>query len=248
MLSDGEKRKAYDTYGHAGLGGGGGGGGPGQGFGQGFHPGGGGFQWRSDNPNVDLNDIFEQLFGGQGRRQRGPRRGRDVQTQIVLDLEEVSETLPSHSRESSERVPRDCAARETWREMCHAVCHPLLPHPHTLCQAKSPATSPATHLTTTPPHHHHGHHRHTATPPPHDTVHTTRAPAGRGGSREVGLVADGRGDGDGRGAALPMREMRPRTRAGTRGGTCSAAFSLCCSRMRCMIQPSPPRDALTRRS
>ena len=173
MLSDGEKRKAYDTYGHAGLGGGGGGGGPGQGFGQGFHPGGGGFQWRSDNPNVDLNDIFEQLFGGQGRRQRGPRRGRDVQTQIVLDLEEVSETLPRHFRETSERVPRDCAARETRREMCHAVCRPLLPHPHTLCQAKSPATSPATHLTTTPPHHHHGHHRHTATPPPHDTVHTT---------------------------------------------------------------------------
>jgi len=142
VLSDGEKRKAYDTYGHAGLGGGGGGGGPGQGFGQGFHPGGGGFQWRSDNPNVDLNDIFEQLFGGQGRRQRGPRRGRDVQTQIVLDLEEVSETLPRHRAARCSHIPtRSVKPSHQPRRQPHT----LPPHRHT--------TTTAT--TATPPHRHH---------------------------------------------------------------------------------------------
>lgn len=77
VLKDGEKRAAYDRYGHAafegGMGGGGGGGNP---FG------GGGFE-----------DIFEQMFGfgGGGGRQRGQAAGRgaDLRTEVEISLEEA---------------------------------------------------------------------------------------------------------------------------------------------------------------
>jgi molecular chaperone DnaJ len=78
VLKDGEKRAAYDRYGHAafegGMGGGGGGGGS---------PfGGGGFE-----------DIFEQMFGfgGGGGRQRGQAAGRgaDLRTEVEITLEEA---------------------------------------------------------------------------------------------------------------------------------------------------------------
>src|SRR5262249_21197195 len=73
VLSDSQKRAAYDQFGHAGLGGMGGG------FEGGFEGFGGGFG--------GLGDIFEAFFGGQmggGRpRRRGPERGADLR----LDLE-----------------------------------------------------------------------------------------------------------------------------------------------------------------
>eukprot|EP00967_Tisochrysis_lutea_P071940 scaffold95715_cov33-Tisochrysis_lutea.AAC.5 len=94
VLSDPEKRKAYDTFGHAGINGGvGANGGMGGGFPGGFGAGGfsagpGGFQWqfRGGNPNeVDFDDLLSQLFGADGRRaQRGPRRGRDVQVRARI--------------------------------------------------------------------------------------------------------------------------------------------------------------------
>jgi molecular chaperone DnaJ len=86
VLSDEQKRAAYDRYGHAGVGGGAGGGqGPfGQGGGQGFH---------------DINDIFSQVFGdafgdafggGGGRRQQGgPRRGSDLRYDLEITLEQA---------------------------------------------------------------------------------------------------------------------------------------------------------------
>lgn len=92
VLSDAEKRKAYDTFGHAGVNGGAGDGGSGPGgFGQGgFRAGPGGFQWqfRGGNPNeVDFDDLLSQLFGSDGRRaQRGPRRGRDIQVRRQASL------------------------------------------------------------------------------------------------------------------------------------------------------------------
>lgn len=75
ILSDSQKRAAYDQFGHAGvdpsMGGGGGGG-----FGGGF----GGFE-----------DIFSDIFGGGGRSRGGPRvyRGADLAYRMELTLEEA---------------------------------------------------------------------------------------------------------------------------------------------------------------
>jgi len=77
VLSDDQKRAAYDRFGHAGVNSGGGGGQ------QGFH---------------DVNDIFSQVFGdafgdvfgGGGRRQsNGPRRGSDLRYDLEITLEQA---------------------------------------------------------------------------------------------------------------------------------------------------------------
>lgn len=78
VLSDDDKRAAYDRFGHAGVGNGGG-------F-SGFEPGFGGFA-----------DIFEEFFGsfsganaaGRGRRRRGPRRGTDLRYDLTITFEEA---------------------------------------------------------------------------------------------------------------------------------------------------------------
>ncbi len=84
VLSDPEKRAAYDRYGHAAFQNGGGGGG---------NPfAGGGF-----GGNVDLGDIFGDLFGemfnmgggGGGRRASRVQRGRDLQYNMTLEFEEA---------------------------------------------------------------------------------------------------------------------------------------------------------------
>jgi len=75
-LSDAEKRKVYDQYGHEGL--------KGRGF----------------DPNfTDIGDIFSHfgdmfgdLFGGGGGgRRRGPRRGADLEVPVALDFMEAIE-------------------------------------------------------------------------------------------------------------------------------------------------------------
>ncbi len=78
VLSDSEKRAAYDRYGHAGLRG---------------TP---GHDFRSMNPDdifSMFNDIFGGAFGGGGRgrqaRQRGVARGYDLETVVEITLEEV---------------------------------------------------------------------------------------------------------------------------------------------------------------
>jgi len=80
VLSDEQKRAAYDRYGHAGVNGGGGG------QQQGFH---------------DVNDIFSQVFGdafgdvfggrggGNNARQNGPRRGSDLRYDLEITLEQA---------------------------------------------------------------------------------------------------------------------------------------------------------------
>ncbi|MGV9008152.1 molecular chaperone DnaJ [Brevundimonas sp.] len=79
VLSDGQKRAAYDRFGHEGVNGGGGG------QQQGFH---------------DVNDIFSQVFGdafgdvfggrtGGGARQHGPRRGSDLRYDLEITLEQA---------------------------------------------------------------------------------------------------------------------------------------------------------------
>lgn len=72
VLSDPDKRAAYDRFGHAGISGGVGG----AGF-EGFNFGG-------------FGDIFDAFFGGAATRQRrGPQRGADLRTSITLDFEEA---------------------------------------------------------------------------------------------------------------------------------------------------------------
>ncbi len=87
VLKDKQKRQRYDQFGHAGVGGaagGGAGGNPFEGFnfnGQDVHfdfGGGGGF-----------GDIFGQFFGGGAQQTYGPKRGRDVETQMTLSFEEA---------------------------------------------------------------------------------------------------------------------------------------------------------------
>jgi molecular chaperone DnaJ len=74
VLADPQKRAAFDRYGHAGL---------------------DGFGGMPDFTNVDLGDIFEELFGfgfgrRSGRQQRNaPRRGADLQYNLTLDFEEA---------------------------------------------------------------------------------------------------------------------------------------------------------------
>jgi len=77
VLSDDDKRAAYDRFGHAGVGNGGFGGFDQQGF--------GGFA-----------DIFEEFFGtfggaatGGRRRRRGPRRGPDLRYELTITFEEA---------------------------------------------------------------------------------------------------------------------------------------------------------------
>lgn len=76
VLSDDEKRAAYDRFGHAAFSGAGGS--PG-----GFTDFGGGFG--------GMADIFEEFFGGGrgGRRRRGPRPGADLRYNLTLDFEEA---------------------------------------------------------------------------------------------------------------------------------------------------------------
>src|SRR5512146_2494200 len=75
ILSDPEKRAAYDRYGKEGL------------SGMGGVP---------DYTTVDFSDLFEGLFGGGGgfggsgaRRRNAPRRGADLQQTVVLSFEEA---------------------------------------------------------------------------------------------------------------------------------------------------------------
>jgi len=77
VLSDDDKRVAYDRFGHAGVGSSGGF----SGFDQGF----GGFA-----------DIFEEFFGSfggagaaRGRRRRGPKRGVDLRYDLTITFEEA---------------------------------------------------------------------------------------------------------------------------------------------------------------
>jgi molecular chaperone DnaJ len=76
VLSDADKRAAYDRYGHAGLGG--------QGFGAGPFAGG-----------VDIGDIFGDLFGemfsvgGSGQRASRQKRGDDLRFDMAIEFEDA---------------------------------------------------------------------------------------------------------------------------------------------------------------
>ena len=89
ILSDGEKRAAYDQFGHAAFEGGMGGGGAGGGFSGGF----------SDI----FGDVFGDIFGGGGGGRQRQRRGADLRYNLELSLEdavrgtEVNITVPRNA-------------------------------------------------------------------------------------------------------------------------------------------------------
>lgn len=114
VLSDPKKRALYDEFGEMGLregfnaeqyrqyqkfaGGRGGPGGPGM---EDIFGGGAG--------NVDVSDLFEQLFQGGGGRRRGPKvpvRGADLEGEITIDLADAlrGAELPITVNNSSLRV------------------------------------------------------------------------------------------------------------------------------------------------
>lgn len=105
VLSNSEKRKRYDQFGHAGVGSsaassGGGPGGMG-GFGD--------FFGGANGVNVDFGDLAGDIFGsffGGGQRRSGPKRGRDVQTEVVLDFEEA---IFGVEKEISMNIDTDCS-------------------------------------------------------------------------------------------------------------------------------------------
>ena len=81
VLSDPEKKKMYDQFGHAGVD-------PNAGFG-----GGGGFQGGFGGFD-DIFDMFGGMFGGRGgfgqQRRNGPMKGRDIQQSMTITFEEAA--------------------------------------------------------------------------------------------------------------------------------------------------------------
>ncbi|MEL8056741.1 MAG: DnaJ domain-containing protein, partial [Pseudomonadota bacterium] len=73
VLSDAEKRAAYDRFGHGAFE---------NGMGGGTDPFGGG------DPGDIFQDIFSQVFGG-GRRRGGPQRGADLRYDMDITLAEA---------------------------------------------------------------------------------------------------------------------------------------------------------------
>jgi molecular chaperone DnaJ len=85
ILSDQEKRRRYDTFGHAGA----------QGFG-----GAEGFDGRGGFGDV-FNDIFEDFFGQGTRGGQRPERGSDLQYNLELSFEEAV-----YGKEAKLKIPR----------------------------------------------------------------------------------------------------------------------------------------------
>ena len=101
VLSDGEKRAAYDRYGHAAFqGGAGGGGNPFQG--------GGGFN------TADMGDIFGDIFGemfnmgGGNRKASRVQRGRDLRYDLQLEFTEAVFGVEKEISVRRQEVCEDC--------------------------------------------------------------------------------------------------------------------------------------------
>ncbi|MEZ2863156.1 molecular chaperone DnaJ [Proteus terrae] len=113
ILSDAQKRAAYDQYGHAAFEQGGFGGQDGGGFGGG----------------ADFGDIFGDVFGdifGGGRRQQRAARGSDLQYNMDLTLEEavrgVAKEIRIPTLETCDKCHGSGAKEGTSAETC-STCH-----------------------------------------------------------------------------------------------------------------------------
>ncbi|MBI4432159.1 MAG: molecular chaperone DnaJ [Candidatus Omnitrophica bacterium] len=109
ILSDPQKRSAYDQYGHDAVGGG---------FGQGF----------SSAGFADIFEgIFEDFFGGSGRRaQSRARAGRDLRADVDILFEEAAfgtiKTISLEREEACSTCHGDGAMPGSGRKTC-SVCH-----------------------------------------------------------------------------------------------------------------------------
>ena len=112
VLSDAQKKAAYDQFGHAA-------------FDQ-SSGGGGGF---SGGMNFDMGDIFASFFGdgfgdifGGTRRRGGPRRGADIHTSINVKFEEaavgVEREIQINANETCETCRGSGAKQGTTAENC----------------------------------------------------------------------------------------------------------------------------------
>lgn len=127
VLSDEEKRRKYDQFGHAGLGEGAGGFNP-------FGEGGAGFG--------DINDILRDLFGGAfsggfgggfggfegfggfggGQGAQRVQRGRDIRTKVKLTLEEIATGVDREITIERNRPCPDCGGVGTKNPSDVKVC------------------------------------------------------------------------------------------------------------------------------
>jgi molecular chaperone DnaJ len=103
VLSDPEKRSAYDRFGHAGVGGGAA----------------GGFNGSPFGGAVDLNDLFGDLFGGmfnmggQGGGQRGSRqqRGDDLRFDLAINFEDAIFGVETEVKIRRREICENCAGK-----------------------------------------------------------------------------------------------------------------------------------------
>lgn len=95
VLSDAEKRKAYDTYGKSGV--------------EGMGAAGFGQRAYTDFSDIfsDVTDFYSNFFGGGFRGQSGLRRGSDLRYNIEITLEEASE-----GKEIKIEIPRNETCEE----------------------------------------------------------------------------------------------------------------------------------------
>lgn len=109
ILSDSDKRAAYDRFGHAGV------------QGQGGMP--GGF-------TVDFSDIFEDFLGGLGgfgrsnqRMRNAPHRGADLQVQVDLTFEEAVFGIEREVEITRDEVCSHCQGRKAEPGTNPVRCH-----------------------------------------------------------------------------------------------------------------------------
>lgn len=114
VLSDKDRKAAYDRYGHAGVEGN-------------FSS--GGFQWSDFTHATDFEDIFGDVFGsffgGGRRRQRGPSGpppGRDLKIAIDLSLEEIAKGVEKKINLSRQEKCTTCQGSGTATGSSPATC------------------------------------------------------------------------------------------------------------------------------
>lgn len=119
VLSDAQKRKTYDQFGHAGLGGMGGGA--------------GGFEGFSGFSGGNVNDIFGDIFGasmGGGRRRRGGsaaggRSGEDLGVQLDISFEDAAKGTTATIDVSRETACTTCSGTgsKSGKAQTCGTCH-----------------------------------------------------------------------------------------------------------------------------